>query len=279
MATVGSLVVIPERLKHNLKLPYVRDLEPKIPKIIHQTYKSLEQLPEIWKDTPDSWKRHHPTWEYKFWGDKEIRELVVSDFPDCLEFFDGYPYPIQRADAFRPFVLYKNGGIYADCDLQATRSFDDLFLEDKEVYLIRTPAGNCVTNCLMASKPGAVFWKNLIEIMRDRYHNPSPLWLTKHFTIMSTTGPLAVEQCYQEYPNKEEICMLPRELIVPTCCNICMEKPCRDPGSYTKLLEGSSWTSIDTTILNFFFCRYPYVIFLIVLLLLLRVFYKYYKCS
>jgi mannosyltransferase OCH1-like enzyme len=33
-----------------------------------------------------------------------------------LETFDSYPYPIQRADAIRYFVLHHFGGIYIDLD-------------------------------------------------------------------------------------------------------------------------------------------------------------------
>ena len=33
-----------------------------------------------------------------------------------METFDGYPYPIQRADAIRYFVLHHFGGIYIDLD-------------------------------------------------------------------------------------------------------------------------------------------------------------------
>lgn len=42
--------------------------------------------------------------------------LTPSRYPWFLETFDGYPYPIQRADAIRYFVLHHFGGIYIDLD-------------------------------------------------------------------------------------------------------------------------------------------------------------------
>jgi len=42
--------------------------------------------------------------------------LTVARYPWFLETFDGYVYPIQRADAIRYFVLYYFGGIYIDLD-------------------------------------------------------------------------------------------------------------------------------------------------------------------
>jgi mannosyltransferase OCH1-like enzyme len=42
--------------------------------------------------------------------------LTVARYPWFLETFDGYVYPIQRADAIRYFVLHHFGGIYIDLD-------------------------------------------------------------------------------------------------------------------------------------------------------------------
>ena len=44
-------------------------------------------------------------------------------YPWFLETFDGYPYPIQRADAIRYFVLHHFGGIYIDLDDVRTCGF------------------------------------------------------------------------------------------------------------------------------------------------------------
>lgn len=42
--------------------------------------------------------------------------LTAARYPWFLETFDGYRYPIQRADAIRYFVLHHFGGIYIDLD-------------------------------------------------------------------------------------------------------------------------------------------------------------------
>lgn len=46
---------------------------------------------------------------------REVLANIVR-YPWFLETFDGYPYPIQRADAIRYFVLHHFGGIYIDLD-------------------------------------------------------------------------------------------------------------------------------------------------------------------
>ena len=52
----------------------------------------------------------------QLWTDKKAREFIADEYPWFLETFDGYPYPIQRADAIRYFVLHHFGGIYIDLD-------------------------------------------------------------------------------------------------------------------------------------------------------------------
>jgi len=86
-----------------------------IPKIIHQTYIN-ESIPAHWKGPQQSCLDLHPDYEYKLWTDKKSREFIAAEYPWFLETFDGYPYPIQRADAIRYFVLHHFGGIYIDLD-------------------------------------------------------------------------------------------------------------------------------------------------------------------
>ena len=79
--------------------------------IIHQTYKT-EDLPDGWKDTPQSWKtvsnpalltdlscclvqKEHPGWEYMFWTDKSMREFVAREYEWFLPTFDAYEFGIQ----------------------------------------------------------------------------------------------------------------------------------------------------------------------------------------
>ena len=266
-------VNIPESIRS--LVPY--DLKPCIPKIIHQTYKSIEQLPEIWKDTPDSWTHHHKTWTYMFWSDADCRRLVKEKFPWFLSVYDGYEHNIQRADAVRPMMLYVFGGLYVDCDIQPIKSFDDLFYQDHDLYLIRTPNVNYVTNCVMASKAGVKFWLRYIEEMKIRAESPLPLYIVgKHFTVMFTTGPWIINYMYNLYERDIDVKFLPRELILPSECGICVPKPCSTKLGYTRLLEGSSWVGYDTVVFNTIMCNYKYILALFALSFLLYSFSVYF---
>ena len=250
-------------------------LKVNIPKVIHQTYKSMEKLPGIWKKTPESWQLNNPEWKYMFWSDDDCKKLVREYFPDFLSIFNSYEYPIQRADAIRPILMYVFGGIYADCDIACKRPIDDLFFGNHEIYIIRTPATGTITNCIMASKKGAKFWLYIIEEMVNRFNNPSIFWIGKHITVMYTTGPMLFQHAYDNWKNKNEIGLLPKEYLLPSECNICTEKPCSTQFGYTSLLEGSSWCGLDSKIYNFFLCNYTDIIIFIVLAYIIYIFYSY----
>lgn len=240
-----SMIQIPPTL-----LPIVQ-YKPtvKIPKIIHQTYKSIEQLPDVWKDTPQSWRENHPDWIYMFWSDYDARCLVKEKFSWFLETYDNYEYNIQRADAIRPMILYTYGGLYADCDIAAVKPFDDLFYEEHDVYLIRTPNLDFITNSILASKKGVQFWLKVIDEMFSRFEDP-PMVPGRHWIVMFSTGPIMLNSVFNNHKDTLDYGMLPKEFILPTTCGTCDLKPCTTNMGYTRLLEGTSWCSFDSHVYN-----------------------------
>ncbi|MBK8390433.1 MAG: hypothetical protein IPL23_14620 [Saprospiraceae bacterium] len=79
-----------------------------IPKIIHQTWKTSE-VPPAWRYHVNTWKWHHPDWEYRFWNDDDGLHFITEHFPDLLDKYTGFPYAIQRADLLRYALLYHLG--------------------------------------------------------------------------------------------------------------------------------------------------------------------------
>merc|ERR1719253_708965 len=62
-----------------------------IPKIIHQSYKSLAELPAAWQHVPGAWRETHPDYEYRFWSVAELlcrhvregTEIMVAETPNA----------------------------------------------------------------------------------------------------------------------------------------------------------------------------------------------------
>ena len=191
-----------------------------IPKIIHQTYKSFDTIPAHWSHVPDSWKKHHPEWEYKFWSDKDIYDFIDNNYSSYAEFFRALPHHIQRVDMVRYFILYHYGGLYSDLDIEALGNIDFVFSDVHKnnggsVYLIRSPNGRYFTNMFMASQPKHRFWLQVIDEIVDRVqHNKFGWMVDKHLIVLNTTGPGMLDDVVQQ-TTKENIVLLPLPTSTP----------------------------------------------------------------
>ncbi|PWY83012.1 MIPC synthase subunit [Aspergillus heteromorphus CBS 117.55] len=162
-----------------------------IPKIIHQTYKN-ETIPEVWREAQQSCIDLHPDYEYILWTNEKSREFIANEYPWFLETFDGYKYPIQRADSIRYFVLAHYGGTYIDLDDGCNRRLDPLLAYP--AWVRRTvPTG--ISNDAMGSVPQHPFFLRTIELLQsyDRH------WLLPYITVMYSTGPLFLSVIWKEY--------------------------------------------------------------------------------
>ena len=82
-------------------LTLFKDLEPTIPHIIHQTWKS-NMVAQVSRPWIQSILDLHPDWEYYFWTDDDIECFLEQNYsPQHLENFKNYPQGIFRADALR----------------------------------------------------------------------------------------------------------------------------------------------------------------------------------
>ncbi|ORY00326.1 hypothetical protein BCR34DRAFT_494669, partial [Clohesyomyces aquaticus] len=130
----------------------------------------------------------------QLWTDKKSREFIAAEYPWFLETFDGYPYPIQRADSIRYFVLHHFGGIYIDLDDGCNRSLDPLLAYP--AWLRRTtPTG--ISNDAMGSVPRHPFFLKAIDSLPEYNRG----WILPYITVMATTGPLYLSVIWRHYMN------------------------------------------------------------------------------
>ncbi|TEY74290.1 hypothetical protein BOTCAL_0074g00200 [Botryotinia calthae] len=162
-----------------------------IPKIIHQTYIN-ESIPERWKAGQQSCIELHDDYEYKLWTDEASRAFIATEYPWFLDTFDSYPFPIQRADSIRYFVLAHYGGIYIDLDDGCKRRLDPLL--SYPAWLRRTiPTG--ISNDAMGSVPQHPFFLRVIESLQAYNRN----WGMPYITVMYSTGPFFLSVLWIEY--------------------------------------------------------------------------------
>ena len=239
-----------------------------IVQIIHQTYitANTSTWPEAWRDTPAAWKKHHPDWKYIFWTDQTARAFIEKEYPWFLNHFDGYPFPIQRADAIRYFALYHYGGVYADLDLQPKSPLGG-YLVDTDIALFETPNGG-LTNMIIASRKGSLFMKcvaaKLSSYQWQLHHEFARL---KAWRILTGTGPTYLwgmtsrSLCgHNLLRHNEKLRIVSGEATgrCSLCGGVDMEK-CAANG-LLKHIQGSSWHGKEVKYMNFVFLCHPGVV-------------------
>jgi mannosyltransferase OCH1-like enzyme len=191
----------------------------KIPRIIHQIYEDLAGPPANLLNIAESWKEHHPEWEYRFWNRQMMHDFLEFYCADFLPFYHSYPFNVQRWDAIRYLILYHIGGMYADLDYECIRPLDVLltgstccmgmepFLHKNAINLL--PIGNA----LMASMPKHPYMAAIINDLKTNFSVNYKKGDTKQ--IMASTGPQMVARVYDQYKKKEDVTLLPADLISP----------------------------------------------------------------
>jgi len=130
-----------------------------IPKIIHQTGPDPEKWHPIWKECSETWKNTFPDFQYMYWTDDDLRNLVKEKYSEFLDLYDSFPYHIMRVDFARFCILHSYGGIYADLDIYCYKNFYDLLKRDLYIVESWSKWGEKVQNSLMVSSPNQEFWE------------------------------------------------------------------------------------------------------------------------
>lgn len=212
-----------------------------IPKIIHQTYKT-EDIPQRWVHAQKTVKELNPDYQYILWTDETARDFIATNYSWFLSTYDGYEFPIMRADAIRYFVLYHFGGFYIDMDISLKQPLDGL-RNFPSVFYKTTPTG--VSNDFMAAKPQHAFFSYMLSSMKKYSGN----YLIPYFTVMYSTGPLMLSiliQRYNIFHNRTGVDAT--RIFVKTCED---SLPWKRLDSFIRHVGGSSWHKGDATTFTF----------------------------
>ncbi|KAG6031840.1 hypothetical protein E4U41_007413 [Claviceps citrina] len=184
-----------------------------VPKIFHQSWKSLE-LPAKFQQWSLSCRRKHPDWEWVVWTDEDNLRLVRQHFPWFEDVYNGLPGVIYRADMARHLYMYIYGGVYADLDtecLQPTenleRTYGPLFgpsTTPRPDLAIFGRMGNkpefdhAIPNAWMAATPGHPLFLSAVRRLIDAY-NSSKSEGTDIGNPEDATGPIALRESITQY--------------------------------------------------------------------------------
>jgi hypothetical protein len=140
-----------------------------IPKIIHQTGPSDQsKWHPLWKKCQQSWKEKHQDFEYRFWTDEQIDELIASQYPQFQDMYESFPAHIMKIDFVRFAILHRVGGIYADLDVYCYQNFYDELTEP--AHIVENPFGNDpFENSLMCGASSSEFFMKCMELSLERW--------------------------------------------------------------------------------------------------------------
>ncbi|KAF0686928.1 Aste57867_21276 [Aphanomyces stellatus] len=189
-----------------------------IPRLIHQSWKTSENIPSRFVPWMQSWRTFNPEWQYVFWDDRDNLQLFQTYFPEY------YPMATQLAkislaDMARYALLYQYGGVYADADFECLQSFDDLI--DLDLFLSFEPLVHSVLlegatqpvlcNAILASRPKHPFWLHVLQQIKAKFDRQESLK-----DPVALTGPRVVQESVEAVNiTTMNISLLPEEYFYP----------------------------------------------------------------
>jgi mannosyltransferase OCH1-like enzyme len=203
---VGWTVVISRFLSLRSKSPArqlarYRNAGPSIPAIFHQVWLGPDPLPEEFARYRESWRRAHPAWELRLWGEDDLPADLRT-----AAVYERQRRPVERADILRLEVLWKFGGVYLDLDMECLRPIDGL-VEGLDFLGTEIKPGR-ITNTVIGAAPEHPILDRALTELR-------PHELGTRFD-KRLSGPLFLDSVVRQYPG---IATLPPELFYPMTDN------------------------------------------------------------
>lgn len=176
-----------------------------IPKKIHYCWFGGTEYPLLVKKCMETWDKFFPDFEFKLWNESNYS---IEGNPVIKKAYLNKNWAFV-SDYVRLDVLYREGGIYLDTDVEVINSFSSLLEEN---CFIGYSQKRFVNNAVMGGVAGHYFFKEAMEFMielfvKDKMQITSPRVSTK---ILEKHG-------LKEYGEQrvKDIKVLPKESFFP----------------------------------------------------------------
>ena len=176
-----------------------------------------------------SWKHNNPDFEIIEWNEKNLDLDKISE--ECEFFSECRKRKLWAfmADYLRIKILYENGGIYIDTDVQSIKNIKDLL--DNDLIIGYEMLDNINTALLGATKYNK-FMKNVLEF----YNNE--IMGTKEYTI-PTILEIIIDRMKK---NGENINIFPKDFFSPYIYTNDFSYNCITKNTYSVHWYAGSWT-------------------------------------
>jgi inositol phosphorylceramide mannosyltransferase catalytic subunit len=133
-----------------------------IPPVLHQIWVGPDPLPDAYAAYGETWRSHHPGWEYRLWTDDNLPAMRNRDLYDRAdELTPAHNIGQFRADVLRYELLWSFGGVYVDVDFECLASIEHL-LDGVDAFAAWEVQDRWIANGLMGAEPGHPFIDRLI---------------------------------------------------------------------------------------------------------------------
>ena len=134
-----------------------------IPKVIHYCWFGGNPLPDLALRCIESWKRYNPDYEIIRWDE--------DNYDINADYYTAEAYRAKKwaflSDYARLKIVYENGGIYLDTDVEVVKPFDEL-LENK--CFLGADTDGCINTGLgFGAEKGNIVVKNLLDVYRGKH--------------------------------------------------------------------------------------------------------------
>lgn len=182
-----------------------------IPKIIHYCWFGRGKLPETAINCIDSWRKYLPDYQIKEWNEDTFN-LNSNEY--VKEAYQAKKFAFVT-DYVRLYVLYTEGGIYMDTDVEVLKNLDQ-FLVHHAFSGFETD--RLVPTGIMASEKNGIWAKENLDYYTQRHFilKNGHLDMTTNVTIITKymiSKGLKQNNTYQDFPDL--ITLYPKDYFCP----------------------------------------------------------------
>jgi len=169
----------------NKTLLQIQSKRGTIPNSLHFIWVGPNEFPAESIKNIQSWVEKHPGYKVYFWSDRErmlphacMQLRLVDEFKwlSLKDFYTDSSNPAEKADILRYEILYQEGGIYIDHDVECFKPFTQ-FVENFDLFCgLEFPhspiATTSITVCnnIIGSCPKHPILKKSMEIVAERWN-------------------------------------------------------------------------------------------------------------
>jgi mannosyltransferase OCH1-like enzyme len=177
---------------------------------------------------------------HTLWGKQQIEDLLL-DYPQYKQLYDDFRYDIQRLDFARLLILYDQGGLYLDLDINPLQGENIDYIFEKEFFIARWVNSNLPYNAIIACKKQSPLMLKCIEEVKRSYYEKAKMKIyhtRKARFVFQTTGHYALHRAIKKEVEYEPVVSVYNSL--KKICECC-------PKGQAKFFDGSAsiWYNDD----------------------------------